>query len=71
MALSPNHPPDFTTPSGGGIRGTSAIFRVSFGKRQHAKVDETVADNDGEEDMFSAAGIAAEEGSSGSGIRVE
>jgi hypothetical protein len=60
MAASSNRPFDFATPLGGVIRGAGATFRVSVDRCRTAKVGETVADNDGEQDMFKAAGIAAE-----------
>ena len=60
MAPSPNHPLDFATPLSGVIRGASAIFCDSFDKRQRAKAGETTADDDRDEDMLKATGIAAE-----------
>lgn len=58
MAAPSNHPFDFVQPLGGEICVSGAHFRVSFDKRQCA--EQTIADNDGEQNMFSAAGIAAE-----------
>lgn len=60
MTASPNRVFNFVQPLGGALRGTGAPFRVSFDRRGTTKAGETVADNDGEEDKFSAAGIAAE-----------
>jgi hypothetical protein len=60
MVASSNQTFNFTTPLGGVIRGTGASFCFSFDKRQRAKAEDAVAVNDGEEDMFKAAGIAAE-----------
>jgi hypothetical protein len=60
MVASSKQSFDFTAPLGGVIRGAGSSFRVSCDQRQRTKAGETVADNDGEQDMFSAAAIAAE-----------